>query len=160
MRSLMAGFAGLVARLKGAEIDPVLAAAAIAFAFVFTHPFEDGNGRIHRYLIHHTLDEAGFTPPGILFPVSAAIVRNQAAYNASLERFSRAITRTSTGSGGPAHPRTVRPSSPRTGPTTSTATSMPRRRPSICTAVSSIPCGATSRRRSSSSRSSTARCRG
>ena len=92
VRSLMAGFAGLVARLKGAEIDAVLAAAAIAFAFVFIHPFEDGSGRIHRYLIHHTLDEAGFTPPGILFPVSAAIVRNQAAYDASLERFSRAIT--------------------------------------------------------------------
>lgn len=93
VRSLMAGFAGLVARLKGAEIDPILAAAAIAFAFafVFIHPFDDGNGRIHRYLIHHTLNEAGFTPPGILFPVSAAIVRNQAAYDAALERFSRAI---------------------------------------------------------------------
>ncbi|MCM8735781.1 Fic family protein [Azospirillum sp. A1-3] len=79
VRSLMAGFAELVARLKGAEIDPVLAAAAIAFLFVFIHPFEDGNGGIHRDLSHHTLDEAGFTPPGILFSVSAAIVRNQAA---------------------------------------------------------------------------------
>lgn len=91
VRSLMAGFAALAGRLKGAELDPVLAAAAIAFAFVFIHPFADGNGRIHRYLIHHTLDEAGFTPPGILFPVSAAIVRNQAAYDAALERFSRSI---------------------------------------------------------------------
>lgn len=91
VRPLMAGFAALAARLKGAEIDPVLAAAVIAFAFVFIHPFGDGNGRIHRYLIHHTLSEAGFTPPGILFPVSAAIVRNQSAYDAALERFSRAI---------------------------------------------------------------------
>lgn len=91
VRSLMAGFAALVARLKGTGIDPVLAAAVIAFAFVFIHPFEDGNGRIHRYLIHHTLDEAGFTPPGILFPVSASIVRNAAAYDAALERFSRTI---------------------------------------------------------------------
>lgn len=91
VRPLMAGFAALAARLKGAAVDPVLAAAVIAFAFVFIHPFGDGNGRIHRYLIHHTLSEAGFTPPGILFPVSAAIVRNQSAYDAALERFSRAI---------------------------------------------------------------------
>jgi hypothetical protein len=91
LHSLMGGFAALVNRVKGADIDPVLAAAAISFAFVFIHPFDDGNGRIHRYLIHHMLDEAGFTPPGVLFPVSAAIVRNQAAYDAALERFSRAI---------------------------------------------------------------------
>jgi hypothetical protein len=91
VHSLMGGFAALVNRLKGADIDPVLAAAVISFAFVFIHPFDDGNGRIHRYLIHHMLDEAGFTPPGVLFPVSAAIVRNQAAYDAALERFSRAI---------------------------------------------------------------------
>jgi hypothetical protein len=92
VRSLMAGFAALVNRLKGADIDPVLVAAAVSFAFVFIHPFDDGNGRIHRYLIHHMLDRAGFTPPGVLFPVSAAIMRNQATYDAALERFSRAIT--------------------------------------------------------------------
>jgi hypothetical protein len=91
VRPLMNGFAALVNRLMGADIDPVLAAAVISFAFVFIHPFGDGKGRIHRYLIHHMLDEAGFTPPGVLFPVSAAIVRNQAAYDAALETFSKAI---------------------------------------------------------------------
>ena len=30
------------------ELNPVLSAALIAFGFVFIHPFEDGNGRIHR----------------------------------------------------------------------------------------------------------------
>ena len=39
--------------------DAVLAAAVIAFGFVFIHPFVDGNGRIHRYLIHHVLEPAG-----------------------------------------------------------------------------------------------------
>jgi hypothetical protein len=92
VRDLMGGFAALVNRLKGGGLDPVLTAAVIAFAFVFIHPFADGNGRIHRYLIHHVLDEGGFTPPGMLFPVSAAILRNQAAYDGALERFSRAIT--------------------------------------------------------------------
>jgi hypothetical protein len=37
------------------EVDPVVAAAILAFGFVYIHPFEDGNGRIHRYLIHHVL---------------------------------------------------------------------------------------------------------
>ncbi|MFC0220163.1 Fic family protein [Pseudochelatococcus lubricantis] len=29
------------------------AAAVLAFGFVYIHPFEDGNGRLHRYLIRH-----------------------------------------------------------------------------------------------------------
>jgi Fic family protein len=43
------------------DIHPVVAAAMIAFGFVFIHPFEDGNGRIHRYLIHHLLAKKAFT---------------------------------------------------------------------------------------------------
>ncbi|MCH7723954.1 MAG: Fic family protein [Bacteroidetes bacterium] len=41
--------------LINSDFDAVLAATIIAFGFVFIHPFEDGNGRIHRYLIHHIL---------------------------------------------------------------------------------------------------------
>ena len=66
---------GLVAfdRNAAAQLDPVLAAATLAFGFVYIHPFEDGNGRLHRYLIHHVLAERGFNPRhGI--PVSAAIL--------------------------------------------------------------------------------------
>ena len=59
---------------EGGIIDPVVAAAMIAFGFVFIHPFVDGNGRIHRYLIHHVLAERGFAPKGIVFPVSAVIL--------------------------------------------------------------------------------------
>jgi Fic family protein len=39
-------------------------AAATAFGFVYVHPFQDGNGRIHRCLVHHVLAERKFTPPG------------------------------------------------------------------------------------------------
>jgi hypothetical protein len=69
--------------------DPVLAAAMIAFGFVFIHPFEDGNGRIHRYLIHHVLAEKGFAPSGIVFPVSAVILERIDEYRRTLEACSK-----------------------------------------------------------------------
>ena len=81
---------GLIAFDRGpaSEIDPVLAAAALAFGFVYIHPFEDGNGRLHRYLVHHTLSVRGFNPPGVVFPVSAAILDRIAEYEAVLQSYS------------------------------------------------------------------------
>jgi len=83
---------GLVAAnriLAESPYDPVLAAAVIAFGFVFIHPFEDGNGRIHRYLIHHVLAEKGLAPSGIVFPVSAVILERIADYRRTLEAYSK-----------------------------------------------------------------------
>jgi hypothetical protein len=60
--------------MKEGELDPVLQAAATAFGFVYVHPFADGNGRLHRCLIHHTLSDRQFTPPGMLFPVSSVML--------------------------------------------------------------------------------------
>lgn len=90
IQSLMGDWAGMTAWLRGTT-DPVVAAALVAFGFVFLHPFEDGNGRIHRFLIHHVLAAEGFTPSDILFPVSAAIVRDMRGYDAALKTFSKAI---------------------------------------------------------------------
>ncbi|HBK05203.1 MAG TPA: cell filamentation protein Fic [Acetobacteraceae bacterium] len=90
IHSLMSGWAEMTRRLQG-NADPVVAAALVAFGFVFLHPFEDGNGRIHRFLIHHVLSNERFTPPDILFPVSAAIVRDRKGYDSALETFSKAI---------------------------------------------------------------------
>lgn len=73
--------------------DPVIIAAAIAFGFVYIHPFMDGNGRIHRYLIHDVLAKAGFTPRGIVLPVSAVILANQDDYIAALEQFSKPVNK-------------------------------------------------------------------
>lgn len=70
------------------ELDPVIAATVLAFGFVYIHPFADGNGRIHRYLIHHVLAERGFNPPGVVFPVSAAILEQIDEYGRVLESFS------------------------------------------------------------------------
>ncbi|MBW2734285.1 MAG: Fic family protein [Deltaproteobacteria bacterium] len=68
--------------------DVVVAAAAIAFGFVYIHPFFDGNGRIHRYLIHHVLMRGGFNPPGIVFPISSAILREIDTYRRVLQSVS------------------------------------------------------------------------
>ena len=73
------------------QFDPVIYAAIIAFGFVFLHPFMDGNGRIHRYLIHEVLANAGFTPRGIVLPVSAVILANLDEYVGVLESFSRPL---------------------------------------------------------------------
>lgn len=84
---------GLTAFDRGAarHLDPVLAAAVLAFGFVYIHPFEDGNGRLHRYLIHHVLAERGFNPPGLVFPVSAVILDRIADYRRVLETYSRRL---------------------------------------------------------------------
>lgn len=79
--------AGMVAfdRDRAPCLDPVIAAATLAFGFVFAHPFVDGNGRLHRYLIHHALAARGFNPPGVVFPVSATILERIDDYRAALE---------------------------------------------------------------------------
>jgi len=72
-------------------MDPVSAAAAIAFGFVYVHPFIDGNGRLHRWLIHHALATAGYNPAGVVFPISAAILRRIDEYRTVLESYSAAM---------------------------------------------------------------------
>lgn len=85
--SLIGGLIGFD-RGSALRLDPVIAAAVLAFGFVYIHPFDDGNGRIHRYLIHHVLAERGFNPPGVVFPVSAAILDRIDDYRAALETYS------------------------------------------------------------------------
>ena len=73
------------------EIDAVAAAAIIAFGFVFIHPFEDGNGRVHRYLIHHVLAKKQFSHQGLIFPVSASILNQIDDYRIVLESYSHPL---------------------------------------------------------------------
>jgi hypothetical protein len=89
--SLMDGWMRMVTRVESQKVDPVCAAALTGFGFVFIHPFEDGNGRIHRLLIHHSLAKLGYTPQGIIFPVSAAMLRDLARYDKALNAFSGKI---------------------------------------------------------------------
>jgi len=91
LESLMAGLIAAHLRMDEGGVPPVVHAAAAAYGFVFLHPFEDGNGRIHRFLIHNILARQGFTPEGIMFPVSASILKNPDEYDVSLEAFSRPL---------------------------------------------------------------------
>jgi|LULR01.1.fsa_nt_gb Fic family protein len=86
--NLLSGLINTYQMLADSDYDAVLMAASIAFGFVFIHPFEDGNGRIHRYLFHHVLAEKGFVPKGLVFPVSAVILERIDDYRQTLEYFS------------------------------------------------------------------------
>ena len=84
---------GLVSFDRGPalRLDAVIAAAALAFGFVYIHPFVDGNGRIHRYLVHHVLAKRGFNPAGLTFPISAAILESLDGYRTVLEDYSKRL---------------------------------------------------------------------
>jgi hypothetical protein len=91
VRSLVEGIVAYDRRSLSGGIEPVVAAAACSFGFVYVHPFEDGNGRLQRWLIHHLLATAGYNPPGVVFPVSAAILRENKQYRVVLESYSRSL---------------------------------------------------------------------
>ncbi|WIG93872.1 Fic family protein [Myxococcus sp. SDU36] len=88
---MMRGLLASMERMMASQTDPVVQAAAISFGFVFIHPFEDGNGRLHRLLIHYILSRAGFTPKGFIFPISAIMLQRRAQYDACLESFSKPL---------------------------------------------------------------------
>lgn len=88
---LMEGLLETTDYLETTDFHPVLAAAKVAFGFVFIHPLVDGNGRLHRYLIHHLLAAMRFTPQGIIFPVSAAILEHIDDYRKVLETYSHPL---------------------------------------------------------------------
>ncbi len=86
--SLMQGLLDSHRIMSGGSVDPVIHAALIAFGFIFMHPFEDGNGRLHRALVHHILAERKFAPAGMVFPVSAVMLERIEEYRQALRDFS------------------------------------------------------------------------
>ena len=78
-------------QMKQGSYPPILTAACVSFGFVFIHPFVDGNGRVHRYLIHHILSEMELSKPSIIFPVSASILDKIVEYRKLLESYSHPI---------------------------------------------------------------------
>jgi Fic family protein len=89
LSSLMNGLKEAAAKTIG--IYPQVRAALIAFGFVFIHPFEDGNGRLHRFLIHEILVHDGIVPSGLIIPVSAHMLNNIRDYDSILEKYSKPL---------------------------------------------------------------------
>ena len=88
IEALCSGILSANDRMRGDGLDPVLQAAATAFGFVYVHPFQDGNGRVHRCLIHNVLADRGFYPPGMVFPISSAMLDRIEQYSATLKAHS------------------------------------------------------------------------
>lgn len=68
--------------------DPIVMAAIVSFDFVFIHPFDDGNGRLSRFLFHHTLCRSGELTNGLILPVSIAMKNHEHEYLRALRSFS------------------------------------------------------------------------
>jgi hypothetical protein len=90
---LMEGLLACHKIMKKEGLHPLVHGAIISYGFVFLHPFEDGNGRIHRFLIHNILALRQATPRGLLFPISATMLKNMPLYDQSLESFSKPLMR-------------------------------------------------------------------
>lgn len=88
---LMGSYLEAARNILNSDLHPIIAAAVISYAFVFLHPFSDGNGRLHRFLIHYVLSYLSFTPEGVVFPISATMLHRSQDYDASLESFSKAL---------------------------------------------------------------------
>ncbi len=91
LEDLVHGVIDYIDRSLAGAIDPVVVAAAVAFGIVYIHPFEDGNGRLHRWLFHHVLAIGGATPSDLVFPVSSVIQRRLSEYRKTLESFSKPL---------------------------------------------------------------------
>lgn len=73
------------------QIPPLVLASVVSFGFVFLHPFMDGNGRLSRFLIHHTLCCSGALRRDSLLPISVAMKKNERGYLEALRSFSLKI---------------------------------------------------------------------
>jgi len=91
VRSLMQGIVDL--NNKNTSTDALIKATMVSFGYVYIHPFEDGNGRIHRFLIHDILVRDGIVPNSTILPVSAQILAHMDEYDSTLEILSKSIGR-------------------------------------------------------------------
>jgi hypothetical protein len=62
------------------HVDALVAAVAVAFGFIFVHPFRDGNGRTHRTLIHLILQRKKFYIGSAIIPFSQAMLADRLGY--------------------------------------------------------------------------------
>jgi len=88
---LMAGLLNSTERMISSNIHPIIIATTLSFGLLFIHPFRDGNGRLHRFLIHYILMRTKFTSQEIILPISGIMFANMQQYNAILAHFSKLV---------------------------------------------------------------------
>ncbi|WP_281547061.1 Fic family protein [Pseudoalteromonas sp. PAR1] len=72
------------------NIPPLIHATVISFGEVYIHPMDDGNGRIHRYLIHDVMKQRE-PEHNFIIPISASILKNQQKYDKTLDSISKPL---------------------------------------------------------------------
>jgi hypothetical protein len=91
LRDVMAGWEAFANDEESCE-DWLVKAACVAFGFVYLHPFLDGNGRIHRFLIQHIIARSGLAPGNVFVPVSAVIGKHLSRYHQGVVGFSGPVS--------------------------------------------------------------------
>jgi hypothetical protein len=74
---------------RDSRVDALVRGCLASFAFVFAHPFMDGNGRLSRFLFHKVACADPRLASGLVLPVSVAMKRNERDYLAALQSFSK-----------------------------------------------------------------------
>ena len=94
IHNLMDGLLACHQRMMSDSLcSPIVHASVVSYGFVFLHPFEDGNGRIHRFLLHNIFALRGLVPTGLMFPISATMLKYPSLYDGSLEHLSKPLMR-------------------------------------------------------------------
>ncbi len=75
-------------QLNGTAMPPLMLAAVSSFGINYLHPFLDGNGRVHRYLLQALLVWSDTIPPGTVVPISPELYDNKWHYRNALSDFS------------------------------------------------------------------------
>lgn len=88
---LLNGFFKTSEMMATSDLDPVLQATALSFGFVFIHPLADGNGRMHRFILHHVLARCSYTPKEVIFPISSVLLERIEDYRSVLTNHSRPL---------------------------------------------------------------------
>lgn len=86
---LMDNIMAMANSARHSGVPPLVMGSLVSFAFVFAHPFMDGNGRLSRFLFHRVVCSSGELKNGLVLPISIAMKRHEDQYLAALQDFSR-----------------------------------------------------------------------
>jgi hypothetical protein len=78
------------ALMSDSDMPPLMHASVVSFGIVYIHPFDDGNGRTHRYLLHDVFKLRDKRHEFII-PISATILKHPREYDKVLNVISHPL---------------------------------------------------------------------